>query len=59
MGSFLSCDECDKCNEYKSNVMLLRDELEKKKFEIELLNEEIDRLNDRLNIRNYIYNVKF
>jgi hypothetical protein len=58
MGSLLSCDECSKCNENKANVMLLRDELEKKKFEIELLNEEIDRLNDRLNIRNYIYNVK-
>lgn len=59
MGSFFSCDECSKCNEHKSNVMLLRDDIQKKKFEIELLNEEIDRLNDRLNIRNYIYNVKF
>jgi len=39
--------------------MLLNDDIQKKKFEIELLNEEIDRLNDRLNIRNYIYNVKF
>jgi hypothetical protein len=59
MGSLLSCDECDKCKEYKANVMLLNDDIQKKKFEIELLNEEIDRLNDRLNIRNYIYNVKF
>jgi len=59
MGSLLSCDECSKCKEYKANVMLLNDDIQKKKFEIELLNEEIDRLNDRLNIRNYIYNVKF
>jgi peptidoglycan hydrolase CwlO-like protein len=59
MGSFFSCDECSKCNEHKSNVMLLRDEIEKYKYQIYILQNDIDKLNDRLNIRNYMYNVKF
>jgi peptidoglycan hydrolase CwlO-like protein len=59
MGSLLSCDECSKCKEYKANVMLLNDEIEKYKYQIYILQNDIDKLNDRLNIRNYMYNVKF
>jgi len=38
--------------------MLLRDEIEKYKYQIYILQNDIDKLNDRLNIRNYMYNVK-
>jgi len=58
MGSLFSCDECSKCYEHKSNVLLLKDEIEKYKYQIYILQNDIDKLNDRLNIRNYIYNVK-
>jgi peptidoglycan hydrolase CwlO-like protein len=39
--------------------MLLNDEIEKYKYQIYILQNDIDKLNDRLNIRNYMYNVKF
>ena len=41
---------CSKCDEYTSNIILLKFEIEKYKCQIDILENDVERLNDRLNI---------
>ena len=44
---------CSKCNEHTSNIMLLKFEIEKYKCQIDILQNDIDRLNIYNNLSRY------